>query len=220
VAVAYGEAPRRAPEGEADSRASLREVVRMPGVPALLAVLFLVNFVGRSFTPILPLHLKTLGAGDDAALVTGLLISAYSVAAALSASALGRAAGSFRPAALLAGSLGLGALTFLPMAFARSVGQMMALAVLAGLASGGGLTLGYAVGGALVPPERQATAFGFFSGAALFGGAVAPSVAGLLAHWRLEGIYYADAALYLALGAAVAFWRQPPWRAPGAARTS
>ena len=38
-----------------------RAVVVLPGVTALLVVLFLVNFIGRSFTPILPLHLSALG---------------------------------------------------------------------------------------------------------------------------------------------------------------
>jgi MFS family permease len=191
------------------TRTSLGDVLRMRGVPALLVVLFLVNFVGRSFTPILPLHLKRLGAGEAAALATGALISAYSLAAALSASAFGRAAKAFSPLGLLAASLAAGAATILPMAWASTVQAMIVLATLAGLASGGGLTLGYTIGGLLVPAERRTTAFGFFSGAALFGGAVAPSVAGFLAHWRLEGIYYADAALFLALAIALALGPRP-----------
>ena len=47
--------------------------------------------------------------------------------------------------------------------------------------------------------EQRATAFGYFSGAALFGGAISPTVAGLLAHWNLRGIYYLDAALFVLL---------------------
>ena len=52
-----------------------------------------------------------------------------------------------------------------------------------------------------MPSERRTTAFGFFSGAALFGGAVSPSFAGLIAHWELRGIYYLDALLFAALAA-------------------
>src|SRR5262249_45422091 len=67
-------------------------VPRQPEVPSLLVVLFLVNFIGRSFTPILPLHLAGLGiAHARLAFATGVLISAYSVAAAVSATMLGRA---------------------------------------------------------------------------------------------------------------------------------
>jgi len=42
-------------------------------------------------------------------------------------------------------------------------------------------------------------AFGFFSGAALFGGAVSPGVAGLLVRWDLRGIFYVDTVLFAAL---------------------
>ena len=78
---------------------------------------------------------------------------------------------------------------------------MLILAVLLGLASGGSLTLAYTIGGLMVPTARRTTAFGFFSGAALFGGAISPTVAGLLAHWDLRGIYYLDAVLFVLLTA-------------------
>ena len=61
-------------------------------------MLFLVNFIGRSFTPILPLHLADLGLSPARlASATGILISAYSAAAAASAAALGRLSRSRSP---------------------------------------------------------------------------------------------------------------------------
>ena len=68
-----------------------------------------------------------------------------------------------------------------------------------GLFSGGSLTLGYTIGGLLIPGERRATAFGFLAGSALFGGALSPSVAGFLVRWDLRGIFYLDTALFAAL---------------------
>ena len=44
--------------------------------------------------------------------------------------------------------------------------EMLALAVLLGLASGGSLTLCYTIGGLMAPEAIRITAFGFFSGAA------------------------------------------------------
>jgi MFS family permease len=198
------------------------EVLRMGQVPALLAVLFLVNFIGRSFTPILPLHLMGLGVpAGRVAFLTGILISVYSIAAALSAALVGRASGRRSPRALLLATLVAGALTVLPMAAVATYPQFLGLAVALGLASGGSLTLCYTLGGLMVPAERRATAFGFFSGAALFGGSVAPVVAGLLAHWRLHAIYYLDALLYLglacALPAVVSAARPPDRSSPGGA---
>jgi len=199
VALYYEESPRAAPADPAP-RSPFREVLRVPGTASLLAVLFLVNFIGRSFTPILPLYVQGLGVPvSRLALATGLLISMYSLAAALAAAWLGRVSGRRSPRALLVATLAGGAVTVLPMAAASSFEWLLVLAVLLGLASGGSLTLCYTIGGLMVPEGIRTTAFGFFSGAALFGGAVSPSVAGLLAHWDLRGIYYLDTVLFAAL---------------------
>jgi DHA1 family multidrug resistance protein-like MFS transporter len=206
----YEEGPRPLPGGASTgSQLSLGGVLRLRGVPGLLVILFFVNFVGRSFTPILPLHLEQLGVPPlRLASATGLLISAYSIAAALSATFLGRASRRFEPRRLLAASLVAGALTVAPMAAVSTFAGFLGLAVLLGLASGGALTLSYTIGGLMVPAEVKTTAFGFFSGAALFGGALSPSVAGLIAHFHLFGIYWTDAALFAIL--AVALLRPRP----------
>ena len=207
----YDEGPRAAPsEGEKISHAPLSAVLALPHVGALLLVLFLVNFVGRSFTPILPLHLQSLGlAPDRLAFSTGALISCYSVAAAISASTLGRASRRWAPRALLIGSLVAGALVVWPMGRVGSFHAVLALAVLLGLASGGALTLCYTIGGLVVSGAQRSTAFGFFSSAALFGGAVSPSVAGLLVRWDLKAIYAVDAAIFAALAAGLWLYAPP-----------
>jgi DHA1 family multidrug resistance protein-like MFS transporter len=200
VARYYQESVPLAPAASAVGNGA--PLLRRRGIVALLVVLFLVNFVGRSFTPILPLHLQRLAVpAASLALATGVLISAYSVAAAVSSTVLGRATRRFPPRALLAASLAAGAATVLPMALISSFTVFLALALLLGLASGGALTLCYTIGGLMVPSAQRATAFGFFSGAALFGGAISPTVAGLLAHWDLRGIYYLDALLFVLLTA-------------------
>jgi MFS transporter, DHA1 family, multidrug resistance protein len=192
-------APAARAEPVPGAKASL---LRQRRVLALIVVLFLVNFVGRSFTPILPLHLQRLAVpAASLGLATGVLISAYSVAAAVSSTVLGRATRRFPPHALLAASLAAGAATVLPMALISRFTEFLALALLLGLASGGALTICYTIGGLMVPSAQRATAFGFFSGAALFGGAVSPTVAGLLARWELRRIYYVDAALFILLTA-------------------
>ena len=135
---------------------------------------------------------------------TGVLISAYSVAAALSAWHLGRLTRHRSPVGLLLLTLVGGALVVAPMALVPRFGPFLGLAVLLGLVAGGSLTLCYTIGGLMVPAAVRTTAFGFFSGAALFGGAISPAVAGLVAQLSLRSIYWVDAALYLALAAALA----------------
>jgi DHA1 family multidrug resistance protein-like MFS transporter len=179
-----------------------RSVIALPGALGLLAVLFMVNFVGRSFLPILPLHLQVLGVPPArVSSATGVLISVYSVAAAASATLLGRASRTRSPRTLLALSLLGGAPIVMAMALVPSYAAFLGLAVLGGLVSGGALTLCYTIGGLMVPPGVRTTAFGFFSGAALFGGAVAPTCAGLVAQGWLRGIYWVDGAIYLVLAA-------------------
>ncbi len=175
--------------------------------------LFLVNFIGRSFTPILPLHLGALGIPSSRlASATGVLISAYSLAAATSAWYLGRLSRTRPPRGLLLITLAGGAAAVAPMALVPSYELILGLAVLLGLVSGGSLTLCYTIGGLMVPEAVRTTAFGFFSGAALFGGALSPTVAGLIAHASLRGIYWVDAALYVALAVTLARGRalRPP----------
>ena len=203
VLVFYREERDQAPRAAAAS-APFASVIAAPGVPALLLVLFLVNFIGRSFTPILPLQLAELGLPRERlASATGILISAYSVAAAASATALGRLSRQRSPHGLLVATLVGGAAAVLPMALVARFEPFLALAILLGLVSGGSLTLCYTIGGLMAPPQLRTTAFGFFSGAALFGGALSPSIAGLVAHLSLRGIYWVDTAIYLALAAAL-----------------
>jgi MFS family permease len=126
------------------------------------------------------------------------------VAAAISASLLGRASRRYAPRALLVASLLAGAMVVWPMATVGSFAMVLVLAILLGLASGGALTLCYTIGGLVVGSDQRATAFGFFSGAALFGGALSPSVAGLLVRWDLKAIYAVDAAIFALLAIALA----------------
>jgi len=213
VSLCYKESPPS--PAAATRRSPFAEVLRLPGTALLLAVLFLVNFIGRSFTPILPSYIQGMGVpASRLALATGILISLYSAAAALSAAWLGRASRHRSPRALLVGTLVGGAATVLPMAAVSSFGAMLALAVLLGLASGGSLTLCYTMGGLMVPEGIRTTAFGFFSGAALFGGAISPSVAGLLARWDLRGIFYLDTFLFVALTVGLLLGARPRAAAP------
>jgi DHA1 family multidrug resistance protein-like MFS transporter len=222
LVLAFYEDKGRAERKAAAASPGFSAVVAVPGVLALLVVLFLVNFIGRSFTPILPLHLASLGLpASRLASATGVLISAYSLAAAASSFYLGRLSRSRSPLGLLLLTLVGGAVTVAPMALVPSYEMILGLAVLLGLVGGGSLTLCYTIGGLMVPESVRTTAFGFFSGAALFGGALSPTVAGLVAHVSLKGIYWVDAALYVALALALARgpWLRPPtaiWtRGPG-----
>jgi DHA1 family multidrug resistance protein-like MFS transporter len=212
VAIGYHE-PARTPGLTAAAGLRFGELFRLPRVAQVLGVLFLVNFIGRSFTPILPLYLARLGVQEARlSFSTGLLISVYSVAAALSAAGFGHLTRRYPPRRLLVLSLLGGAATVLPMAHAGSFPALLGLAVLLGLASGGALTLCYTIGGLLIEPAIRTAAFGFFSAAALFGGSASPLVAGLLARFDLRGIFLVDALLFVLVALALLPGRYPEAR--------
>jgi len=195
----YEEAPRQPRSPSAPARSmSLLGLLGLGGVPSLLVLLFLVNFVGRAITPILPSHLERLGvAPERLASSTGLLISVYAVMAAASATLLGRASRTRSPQRLLVASLLAGAATALPMAYVSSFSGFLILAALLGLASGGALTLCYTMGGLRVPAEHRSAAFGFFAGAALFGGSASPLVAAAVAaRFDLLDVYPMNAGIF------------------------
>jgi DHA1 family multidrug resistance protein-like MFS transporter len=222
VSAFYREPPVRAAFGVHGRRLSLRALASRPHIPMVLASLALVGFVGRSFTPTLPFHLEQIGLpAERLGFSSGLLLSAHSLACALSASVLGGLARRFAPERLLAGSLFAGALAVLPMAFAKSLFALAALAVLLGLASGGALTLCYTIGAMNVPEDSRASAFGLFAGAALLGQAVSPAVAGLLARIDVRAVYPLDAALSFALaGSLLVALRRPSLPRVAASRAS
>lgn len=190
--------------GDGKDRGQFWHVLRIPGTLLLVSVSFLVNFVGRSLTPILPLQLATLGIPEGRlASSTGALISVYALSAAISAYLLGRATRTQSPRRLLSVTLSLSGLFVFGMRAVPAFSPFLALAALLGLSSGGALTLCYTLGGRLAPGASRATAFGIFSGAALFGGALSPSVAGILARWDYRSIYSLDTAILLILGIAL-----------------
>jgi MFS family permease len=182
-----------------------------PRLIALMALLFLVNFVGRSFTPIVPLQIERAGITSSRAwLATGMLMSAYSIAAAVSATGLGRAARGHSPRVLMVSSLGFAAILLGAIGWVRTFPILLILAAVLGLGFGGALTLGYTIGDSVVPEGRRGATFGYLTGAALFGGSVSPPIAGWLARvWQLTGIYYLDAAVCVAVALTLA----APWLA-------
>ncbi|HQZ17832.1 MAG TPA: MFS transporter [Vicinamibacteria bacterium] len=178
---------------------------------ALVFVVFFVNFASRSFTPILPAQLESFGvAPSSLAFSTGVLISVYSIAAAVSSFGFGRLAAGIDPVRLIGLSLFLSLLAALAMAHAATFGAFLGVALVYGLVSGGGLTLGYSIGSRRFPEASRGASFGRLSGAALIGGAVAPAIAAFVARSALVDVYWMNALIYaILIGTAVTLLRAP-----------
>jgi MFS family permease len=181
-------------------RLSLRQAVAFPSFGAMVAVMFAVSFVERSFGPVVPLYILQLGTGvNNAAKTAGLIISLGLLAEAVSATIMGKRLKTASARKLLLWRLGGGVLAALPMGFLWATSQLMILRLSLGLLAGGCMVVVYTLASRIIPAETRATSFGFLSSSALIGGAAGPVVAGALTHINIRAIFFFNGCLYLAL---------------------
>jgi MFS family permease len=166
----------------------------------MLSVLFVVNFVERSFAPVIPLYILSLGTSlGHAAKTAGLIISLGLLAEAVSAMMLGKRMKTGAAHRVLLLRLGAGALVSLPMGLVRTTGQLLALRLALGLLAGGCMVVIYTLGSVVIPKETRATSFSFLASAGLLGAAVGPVAAGVLTHLHIRATFFFDAAMFLLL---------------------
>jgi DHA1 family multidrug resistance protein-like MFS transporter len=179
-------------------RTSLKELIHLPLFIGLAVAMFTIQFIDKSFGPLLPLYIGTLNApADRIGTITGVVMTLGALTASFAAVWTGRLSTRLEPRPLLFGSLLAGALLCVPIAFANHWWQLMVLRFLLGLFAGGALTLTYAIGGRDMPPGAKMGAFGTLAGLGQIGGATAPFVTGALSKWAsLSAIFIVDAALY------------------------
>jgi len=177
-----------------------REILALPGFRSFLPLLFFANLVERAFFLIVPLFLTAMAAGSRSLeATTGIVLSAGAFAGATSAYLIGRSLRRWRPLPVLFYSLLAGTVLVFAMGFSRSVFTFAVLRVLVGLAIGGVATLLYSLAGDVIPDRGRATSYGILSSAAVLGGALGPSMSGLLSAVNPRAALFAGGLIYLAL---------------------
>ena len=185
------------PAGERRGLGALRAAARLPGLAAVMVVLFLVQFVDRSFGPVLPLYVETLGApAETVASLSGTIISLAAVGTGISASVLGHLSERLPVRRLLLFTLLAGTILCVPLALVQNPLQLLVARVLLGLFAGGSLTLAYAMANLAIPGSRKGAAFGVLSSVSLLGSASSPLVTGALAGVGLRTIFLLNSVLY------------------------
>jgi DHA1 family multidrug resistance protein-like MFS transporter len=179
---------------------SFKQAAAIPSFGVMIAVLFFVNFVERSFAPVIPLYILALGTSlRNAAKMAGLIISLGLLAEAISAIVLGNRLKKGSPGRLLLWRLAAGALICLPMGLVWATGQLMMLRLALGLLAGGCMVVIYTLASMVIPEETRATSFSFLASASLMGAAIGPIAAGVLTHLDIRATFFFNSIVFFLL---------------------
>ena len=182
-----------------------RELVATPGFLLALAVIFTLQTVDRSFSPILPLFVEQLGiSGERIATVSGLLFSLIAVCAAIGHRAAAMFVTRWSPRAIVTSISVSTALALLVIVLLPSMWTLTAALIVASLGIGIAMTAAYSVAGALLPADAHVTGFGIMTTASLIGLAFSPVLAGFVGASGLRVVFLVDVALLLMLAVTVA----------------
>ena len=204
LTVLYKEPPRDpAARERADTRVAFRNILAFENFLLLMAVIFGVQLVDRSFGPILPLHLDRIGYGASSVpLAAGLLFSVLAVSAALGHQIAARLLKRMSARAVIAAASLVGAAALAVFAAGVSLWVLAPSMATFGLAVGTVMTTAYAAANSVIPSHVQGASFGFLTSASLIGSAVSPVLSGLVGVRSFHVVFLMGSALLtlLALG--------------------
>ena len=204
VFLLYDEPPHHVAARAQAQRVSFRNVLAFENFILLMAIVFGLQFVDRSFGPILPLYVAQLGTPiERVPLVAGLVFSIAAGAAAAGNHACSGLMRRFTPRLVIAGSAVAGAAAALLYVFAGSSAWLMAVTPLFGVATGIATTGAYTVAGTLFPPSARGAGFGLLSSAAMTGLALSPIFNGFLGATSIRAVFVLDTVALVVLGLSV-----------------
>jgi DHA1 family multidrug resistance protein-like MFS transporter len=189
----------RAKEAKQDG-GDIRQLLGSRSFLLMMAAIFAMTFVDRSFGPILPLYLAGAGRGvNQVVLLSGILFSASAAGAVAGNQSCEWLLTRTTPVRVIAAGSVAAALSLLWFLF-TSNDVSMGFALLAfGAGAGVAITAAYTAGGSEVPAASHATGFGLLTGASLAGLALSPVLGGLLSRGHLLAIFAVDLALLAAV---------------------
>ncbi len=187
-----------------DRAITFRNVLAFENFVLMAVVIFGLQFVDRSFGPVLPLYVGELGTGPSRIpLVSGLLFSIAAGAGAVGHHYCARLLQRRTATRLIAAASAVAAAGALAYVAAPDVRWLFAATPLFGLAIGVGTTAAYTAAAAVIPANARGTGFGLLTTASLIGLAVSPVVCGLLAGTSIRAVFALDAVTLGALAIVV-----------------
>ncbi|MBB6735051.1 MFS transporter [Cohnella zeiphila] len=177
-----------------------RELVRIPQLPALFSVTFLIQFAMLSPMALMPLYVKELhGTPENLAFWAGFVGSVTGFSNMVSAPILGRLSDRIGSTRILIVSLIGAGVMFVPQAFVGSVPQLLVCRFLLGCFVGGLIPTVNSLIRRFTPDGRESRAFGFNSSFLALGNMIGPVVGGALSGFiGIQGLFLVSAAFLLA----------------------
>ena len=170
----------------------------------MAVVIFGLQFVDRSFGPILPLFIGELGiAAGRIPLISGLLFSIAAGAGAIGHHYCAALLTRRTATQLIATACAVAALSGVIYVAARDLRWLFVATPIFGFAIGVATTAAYTAAAAVIPPNVRGTGFGLLTTASLIGLAVSPVVSGLLGATSIRAVWALDVAGLLLLAIVV-----------------
>jgi MFS family permease len=186
------------------SRVTFRNVLGFPNFVLMMGVIFGMQFVDRSFGPVLPLYVEQAGVTHARVpLVAGTLFSVMAFTGALGHHFCGKLLRHYASRVVIAGGATVAALGCGLYGLSGNFWIMSVASVLLGLGIGAAMTASYSAAGAVIPPDAHGAGFGVLTSAALVGMATSPLIAGFVGGASLRIVFFIDFAMMALLAAVV-----------------
>jgi DHA1 family multidrug resistance protein-like MFS transporter len=183
---------------------TFRNVLAFENFLLMAAVIFGLQFVDRSFGPVLPLFVGELGTSDARVpFVSGVLFSITAGAGAIGHHFCATLLKRHTAPELIAAACAAGGAAMIVYVLAGATWWLMAATPIFGLAIGVGTTAAYTAAAGVIPANVRGTGFGLLTTASLVGLAVSPIVCGLLAASSRRAVFALDVVSLAALAFAV-----------------
>jgi DHA1 family multidrug resistance protein-like MFS transporter len=191
-------------DAPATGRVTFRNVLAFQNFALMMGVIFGLQFVDRSFGPILPLYVERVGVSHErVALVSGVLFSIMACAGALGHHYCGKLLKRLPSRLVIAGGAAVAAGGSGLLGSSERVWIMCAASTLLGIGIGAAMTASYSAAGSVIPPRAHGAGFGVLTSASLVGMASSPFIAGFLGGTSIRAVFFVNLAVMAAVAAAV-----------------
>jgi MFS transporter, DHA1 family, multidrug resistance protein len=188
------------PAAAESGRVTFRSVLAFRNFILMMGVIFGLQFVDRSFGPVLPLYVEQSGVTHgNVALVSGALFSIMAFTGALGHHVCGKLLRRYAGRIVIAAGAAIAAAGGGLFGLSGNFWIMSVASVLLGLGIDAAMTASYSAAGAVIPPGAHGAGFGVLTSASLVGMASSPFIAGFVGGASIRIVFFVDLAIMATL---------------------